>query len=95
MTILMRAASSDVFRSKGPTATTILTGNGRIPVLMARPNGPPPGAIHAQAEYMLVNEAAAIAPIYYYTTQQLTQTYVTRGYAADRLERFNTWDINR
>jgi oligopeptide transport system substrate-binding protein len=51
--------------------------------------------LYAQAEYMLVNESAAIAPIYYYTGQEMTQTYVTRSFATDRLERFNTWDINR
>ncbi|MBN2306328.1 MAG: peptide ABC transporter substrate-binding protein [Anaerolineae bacterium] len=51
--------------------------------------------LYAQAEGWLVNEAAAIAPIYYYTTQQMTQTYVDRTYDAARLEKLNTWDINR
>ncbi|MBN1562695.1 MAG: hypothetical protein JXA10_02575, partial [Anaerolineae bacterium] len=51
--------------------------------------------LYAQAEGILVNEVAAIAPIYFYTNQEMTQTYVTRSFAADRVERFNTWDINR
>lgn len=51
--------------------------------------------LYAQAEGMLVKEAAAMAPIYFYTLQQMTQTYVTRSYDAARLEKLNTWDINR
>jgi oligopeptide transport system substrate-binding protein len=51
--------------------------------------------LYAQAEGILVNEVAAIAPIYYYTSQQMTQVYVDRTYDVARLEKLNTWDINR
>lgn len=49
--------------------------------------------LYAQAEYILVNKDAAIAPIYYYTTQQLTKPYVERSFAIDKQERLNKWDI--
>lgn len=90
----------DVFRSKGPDSNNNTNwGPEEFWALLDEAATEMDPAVrrdlYAEAEYMLVNEAAAIAPIYYYTTQQLTQTYVTRGYAVDRLERFNTWDINR
>ncbi len=47
----------------------------------------------AQAEYLLVNKDAAIAPIYYYTSQQMTQTNIERTYAVNRSERLEKWDI--
>jgi len=49
--------------------------------------------LYSQAEYLLVNKAAAIAPIYFYTSQQMTQTYVDRTYAVNRSERLEKWDI--
>ena len=49
--------------------------------------------LYAQAEYMLVNRDAAIAPIYFYTSQQMTQTNVDRTYAVNRSERLEKWDI--
>jgi oligopeptide transport system substrate-binding protein len=51
--------------------------------------------LYAQAEYLLVNKDAAMAPIYYYTVQQLTKPYVMRSYAIDKLERLNKWDIEQ
>jgi oligopeptide transport system substrate-binding protein len=49
--------------------------------------------LYAQAEYLLVNQDAAIAPIYYYTSQQMTKPYVERSFALDKHERLETWDI--
>lgn len=49
--------------------------------------------LYAQAEYMLVNRDAAIAPIYFYTSQQMTKPYVTRTFAVNRAERWDKWDI--
>lgn len=49
--------------------------------------------LYAQAEYLLVNKEAAIAPIYFYTSQQMTQTYVDRTFAVNRSERLEKWDI--
>jgi oligopeptide transport system substrate-binding protein len=50
--------------------------------------------LYAQAEDILVNRDAAIAPIYFYTSQQMTQTNVDRTYAVNRSERLEKWDIN-
>jgi oligopeptide transport system substrate-binding protein len=50
-------------------------------------------AIYADAEYLLVNKDAAIAPIYFYTTQTMTKSYVERTWAKDRNEQLETWDI--
>lgn len=49
--------------------------------------------LYAQAEYMLVNGDAAIAPIYFYTSQQMTKPNVERSYAVNRIERLEKWDI--
>jgi oligopeptide transport system substrate-binding protein len=49
--------------------------------------------LYAQAENLLVNKDAAIAPIYYYTLQTMTQKYVERSWSKDRLEHWETWDI--
>jgi len=53
------------------------------------------GELYAQAEYMLVNESAAIAPIYYYTSQQMTKPNVERSFAVNRVERLDKWDITQ
>lgn len=49
--------------------------------------------LYAKAENLLVNQDAAIAPIYYYTSQQMTKPYVERSYALDKHERLEKWDI--
>lgn len=49
--------------------------------------------LYSQAEFMLVNGDAAIAPMYYYTLQQMTQPYVDRTYAVNRIEPLYKWDI--
>jgi oligopeptide transport system substrate-binding protein len=52
--------------------------------------------LYAEAEYLLTNEAAVVAPIYYYTSSRLTKPYVERTYAASTSQqRFENWDINR
>lgn len=52
-------------------------------------------ALYAQADNILVNTDAAIAPIYYYVTNDLTQPYVTRTYSMTNQEAYEKWDINR
>ena len=90
----------DVFRSKGPDSNNY-TGWGpdEFYALLDEAAIASDAAVrrelYAQAEYMLVNEAAVMAPIYYYTSQQMTQVYVDRTFDAARLEKLNTWDINR
>lgn len=51
--------------------------------------------LYAQADNILVNTEAAIAPIYYYVTNDLTQPYVTRTHSFITRERYEKWDINR
>ncbi len=51
--------------------------------------------LYAQADNILVNTEAAIAPIYYYVTRDLTQPYVTRTHSFITRERYEKWDINR
>ncbi|MCK6579197.1 MAG: peptide ABC transporter substrate-binding protein [Anaerolineae bacterium] len=50
--------------------------------------------LYAQAEGLLVNEDAAIAPIYFYASNEMTKPYVERTYANDGKQRFENWDIN-
>jgi oligopeptide transport system substrate-binding protein len=50
--------------------------------------------LYAQAEDILVNKDAVMAPIYWYTNLDMTRPYVTRTYSADGHERFEKWDIN-
>jgi oligopeptide transport system substrate-binding protein len=49
--------------------------------------------LYAKADSILVKQDAAIAPIYYYMSNQLTKPYVERGYALDKHERLEEWDI--
>jgi oligopeptide transport system substrate-binding protein len=49
--------------------------------------------LYAQAEDILVNKDAAMAPIYWYTQLDMTRPYVTRTYSVDGHERFEKWDI--
>jgi oligopeptide transport system substrate-binding protein len=51
--------------------------------------------LYAQADNILVNTEAAIAPIYYLVTNDLTQPYVTRTHSFITRERYEKWDINR
>lgn len=52
-------------------------------------------ALYAQADDILVNTEAAIAPMYYYVTNDLTAPYVTRTHSFITREYYEKWDINR
>ncbi len=50
--------------------------------------------IYAQAEYLLTNESAVTAPIYFYTALSVTQPWVERTYSQFGQEYFEKWDID-
>ncbi|MFN3975407.1 MAG: ABC transporter substrate-binding protein, partial [Dehalococcoidia bacterium] len=50
--------------------------------------------LYKDAERLLVQEEAVIAPIYFYTTVQLTKPYLKRTYSA-LVEQFKNWRIER
>ncbi|MFQ3567455.1 MAG: peptide ABC transporter substrate-binding protein [Aggregatilineales bacterium] len=50
--------------------------------------------LYVQAEEILINEGAAIIPIYWYTTNQLTAPNVERTYSITGNEYYYFWDIN-
>lgn len=89
---------NDVFRTKGEDSNNHTNwGTDEFYALLDQAGVEPDYDVrrdlYAQAEYMLVNQDAAIAPIYFYTIQQLTKPYVVRSFALDKLERLNKWDI--
>jgi oligopeptide transport system substrate-binding protein len=89
---------NDVFRSKGPDSNNHTNwGTDEFYALLDQAAVETDPAVrrdlYVQAEYLLVNKDAAIAPIYYYTSQQMTQTNVTRTFAVNRSERLEKWDI--
>jgi len=89
---------NDVFRTKGPDSNNHTNwGTDEFYALLDQAGvATDPQErrdLYAQAEFLLVNQEAAIAPIYYYTSQQMTQTYVNRTFAVNRSERFEKWDI--
>ncbi len=51
--------------------------------------------LYAQAEKLLIRDAAAIAPIYYYVALNMTKPYVERTYSVIGREYYEKWDINR
>jgi oligopeptide transport system substrate-binding protein len=51
--------------------------------------------MYAQAEDILVNKDAVMAPLYWYTQLDMTKPYVTRTYSSDGHERFEKWDITQ
>ncbi len=50
--------------------------------------------LYAQAENLLTNKDAAIIPIYYYTSLNLTQPWVQRTHSQFGQEYFEKWDID-
>ncbi len=51
--------------------------------------------LYAQAEDVLVNQDAAIAPVYWYTRVSVTQPYVTRTFSVlGGLERLEKWNVD-
>jgi len=51
--------------------------------------------LYAQAEEILVDEVAAIAPIYWYTVNELVKPYVERAESVTGNQSYYDWDINR
>ncbi len=49
--------------------------------------------LYSQAEELLVKTDAAIAPIYWYTTLNMTKPYVTRTHGQGSREAYEKWDI--
>ncbi|MFN8528457.1 MAG: peptide ABC transporter substrate-binding protein [Anaerolineae bacterium] len=49
--------------------------------------------LYSQAEQILVNSDAAIAPIYYYVTDDLTAPYVTRTHSLITREYYEKWTV--
>jgi oligopeptide transport system substrate-binding protein len=52
-------------------------------------------SLYAQAENILSNTEAALAPIYFYVTNDLTAPYVTRTHSFITREYYEKWDINK
>jgi len=50
--------------------------------------------LYAEAEYLLTNESAVIAPVYFYTSLNLTQPWVERTYSQFGQQYFEKWDID-
>ena len=87
---------SDVFRIKGgnnktrwenPEFTKLVDEAVAISDTKARTD------LYAQAEDILVNKDAAIAPVYFYVNIQMTKPNIERFVSAIGTERFETWDI--
>lgn len=49
--------------------------------------------LYAQAEQILIMDEAAIIPIYWYASVELTKPYVERTYSVTGNQRFEKWDI--
>lgn len=50
--------------------------------------------LYAQAENILIEEEAAIAPVYFYAAVEMTKPYVERTHSITGVERFEKWDLN-
>lgn len=51
--------------------------------------------MYAEAEEILVDTDAAIAPIYWYTRNTVTKPYVMRTFSASGHEAYEKWDLNK
>lgn len=51
--------------------------------------------LYAQAEQLLVRDAASIAPIYYYVTNDITRPGIERTYSVITREYYEKWDISQ
>ena len=51
-------------------------------------------ALYKRAEQILVDEQAAMAPIYYYTTVTMTKPWLTRNYLGLGGQDFFNWTID-
>lgn len=52
-------------------------------------------ALYAQAEDILISQAAAIIPIYFYSANEMTKPYVERTFSLSGNQIFYNWDIKR
>jgi oligopeptide transport system substrate-binding protein len=50
--------------------------------------------LYAQAEFILTNEAAAVIPIYHYSSVGMTQPWIERTYSVLTGQRYEKWDVN-
>jgi oligopeptide transport system substrate-binding protein len=50
-------------------------------------------ALYVRAEEILVEEVAAIAPLYWHTTRQIVAPNVVRTFSQIGFERLENWDI--
>lgn len=50
--------------------------------------------LYAQAEDILVTQDAAIIPIYFYSSNEMTKPYVERTYGITGQQRFEQWDMS-
>ncbi len=87
---------SDVFRIKGgnnktrwenPEFTKLVDEAVRLTDTKARTD------LYAQADDILVNKDAAIAPVYFYVNIQMTKPNIERFVSGIGTERYETWDI--
>lgn len=87
---------SDVFRVKGgnnntrwenPEFTKLIDEAVQLTDTKARTD------LYAQAEDILINKDAAIAPVYFYVNIQLTKPNIERFISGIGTERYETWDI--
>jgi oligopeptide transport system substrate-binding protein len=51
--------------------------------------------LYAEAEQLLVDEEAAIIPIYWYTGVRLTKPYVERTFGLGGQENFAKWSMDK
>jgi oligopeptide transport system substrate-binding protein len=51
--------------------------------------------LYVQAEEILVDEVAAIAPIYWYTVNELIKPYVEESVSVTGNQTYYDWDINK
>lgn len=49
--------------------------------------------MYAQIEYFLVNDDAAIIPVFWYTNPSLTQPWIQRTFSNSRHERYEKWSV--
>jgi oligopeptide transport system substrate-binding protein len=49
--------------------------------------------LYAQAEQILIEDEAAIIPIYFYASNEMTKPNVERSYSITGQQRFEEWDI--
>ena len=51
--------------------------------------------LYKQAEDILVNKEAGVAPIYWYVTSRVVKPYVEQAESVTGNEAYNLWDVNK